>query len=148
MFTKYASRPWPRPRPGQAKPYFWLLAWLMILPNLSRLKPGQSQGFQAKPRPAHHYYHLHWCHDNPLIMSHKPNITLLQILTLHFHQSEQLGGMNLNDALRSGWGSVSSLIIRAPLRHGMAGVTSQQKWIFTYTPYFVSKTPGIFFVSV
>ena len=39
---------------GQAKPYFWLLAWLMIFPGPSHLKPGQSQGFQAKLELAHH----------------------------------------------------------------------------------------------
>ena len=55
VYGLQAYRPRPRPKPGQAKPYFWLLAWLMILPGPSRLKPGQSRGFQAKPEPAHHY---------------------------------------------------------------------------------------------
>ena len=49
------DKPRPRPNPGQAKPTFWLLAWLGILQSPSRLKPGQSWGFQAKPEPAHHY---------------------------------------------------------------------------------------------
>ena len=44
-----------RPKPGQAKPYIRLLAWPMILPGPSCLRPGQSRGFQAKPEPAHHY---------------------------------------------------------------------------------------------
>ena len=52
------DKPRPRPKPGQAKPTFWLLAWLGILQSPSRLKPGQSRGFQAKPEPAHHYFHL------------------------------------------------------------------------------------------
>jgi hypothetical protein len=36
------DRPWPRPKPGQAKPTFWLLAWLVILQSPSRPKPGLS----------------------------------------------------------------------------------------------------------
>ena len=49
------DRPQPRPKPGPAKPTFWLLAWLGILESPSRLKPGQSRGFQDKPELAHHY---------------------------------------------------------------------------------------------
>jgi hypothetical protein len=30
-------------------------ARLVIFPSLSRYKPGQSPGFQAKPEPEHHY---------------------------------------------------------------------------------------------
>ena len=40
---------------GQAKPPLWLLASPVILKSLSRLTPGQSQGFRAKLKPAHHY---------------------------------------------------------------------------------------------
>ena len=34
------DKPWPRPKPGQARPTFWLLAWPGIIQSLSRLKPG------------------------------------------------------------------------------------------------------------
>ena len=49
------DKPRPRPKAGQARPTFRLLAWPGILQSPSRLKPGQSRGFQAKPEPAHHY---------------------------------------------------------------------------------------------
>ena len=49
------QKPWLRPKPGQAKPDFWLWAQLMISSSPGCLKPGQSQGFQAKLEPAHHY---------------------------------------------------------------------------------------------
>ena len=55
------DRPRPRPKPSQAKPKFWLLAWLVILQSPSRQRPGQSGGFQAKTEPAHHY----WCLNAP-----------------------------------------------------------------------------------
>jgi len=49
------QKPRPGPKPSQAKPDFWLWAWLTIFSSPSRLKPGQSWGFQAKPELAHHY---------------------------------------------------------------------------------------------
>ena len=54
-FVHIHQKPRLRPKPGQAKPDFWLLARLTISSSQSHLKPGQSQGFQAKPEPAHHY---------------------------------------------------------------------------------------------
>ena len=38
-----ADKPWPRPKPGQARPTFWLLAWPGILQSPSHLKPGQAE---------------------------------------------------------------------------------------------------------
>ena len=46
-FLALQNRPRPRPKPGQAKPTFWLLAWLVNLQSPSRPKPGQSRSFQA-----------------------------------------------------------------------------------------------------
>ena len=54
LVTGLCDRPQLRPKPGPAKPNFRLLARLVILQSPSRLKPGQSRGFQAKPEPAHH----------------------------------------------------------------------------------------------
>ena len=53
-----SQKPRPGPKPGQAKPNFWLLARLTISSSPSRLKPGQSRGFQAKPEPARHYSYM------------------------------------------------------------------------------------------
>ena len=55
-----SQKPWPGSKPGQAKPKFWLLAQLTISSSPSCPKPGQSQGFQAKPELAHHYTGLHF----------------------------------------------------------------------------------------
>ena len=58
------------PKPGQAKPDFWLWARLKISSSPSHLKPGQSQGFQAKPEPAHHYWR-----PGPLLLYLYPNLS-------------------------------------------------------------------------
>jgi hypothetical protein len=55
QFVHIHQKPRLRPKPGQAKPDFWLWARLTISSSQSHLKPGQSRGFQAKPEPAHHY---------------------------------------------------------------------------------------------
>ena len=54
-----SQKPQPGPKPGQAKPNFWLLARLTISSSPSHLKPGQNRGFQAKPEPAHHQWWLY-----------------------------------------------------------------------------------------
>ena len=84
MYTKnYRDRLWPRSKPGPAKPTFQLLARLVILQSPSCPKPGQSQGFQAKPELAHHYINhlrasVNWkehraeCHQR---MAANPEIT-------------------------------------------------------------------------
>ncbi|KAJ7469909.1 hypothetical protein B0H11DRAFT_1920247 [Mycena galericulata] len=52
---KFDEKPWLRPKPGQAKPRPIILAWPGISASQSHSKPGQSHGFQAKPKPEHHY---------------------------------------------------------------------------------------------
>jgi hypothetical protein len=42
-FVHIHQKPWLRPKPGQAKPNFWLWAQLTISSSQSHLKPGQSQ---------------------------------------------------------------------------------------------------------
>ena len=64
------TRPWPEPKPGQAKPKPTVLAWLGIFGSQSHIKPGQSHGFQAKPKPAHHYSSL----QNPFAESLLPDL--------------------------------------------------------------------------
>src|ERR1700683_880209 len=45
----YHHRPRLRPKPSQSQPCLTALAWPADLKSLSRQKPGQSRGFQAKP---------------------------------------------------------------------------------------------------
>ncbi|KAJ7262527.1 hypothetical protein C8J57DRAFT_1632379 [Mycena rebaudengoi] len=53
--TKARAKPkvWPGPKPTLALAL--ALAWPAIFVGQSQSKPGQSHGFQAKPKPNHHY---------------------------------------------------------------------------------------------
>ena len=66
------QKPQLRPKPGQAKPDFWLWARLTVSASQSHLKPGQSQGFQAKPGPHITSWNLYssiaYCLGNGLVL--------------------------------------------------------------------------------
>ena len=54
-YTIYIQKPRPGPSQAGAKPWLVALAWPEVWQSQSRLKTGQSRGFQAKPGCAQPY---------------------------------------------------------------------------------------------